>query len=62
MIIVRDSHTRGRTDMGWLHIARGIVCLNDDELHDGDGAKIEGEPSIELDTGHRAKILLFDLK
>ena len=47
---------------GWLHVARGIVRLNGDELREGDGAKIERERSIEFDTDHRAEILLFDLK
>jgi len=47
---------------GWLQVARGLVRLNGDELREGDGAKIEGEARIELDTDHRAEILLFDLK
>lgn len=47
---------------GWLHVARGLVRLNGDELREGDSARIEGEPFIELDTDHRAEVLLFDLK
>jgi redox-sensitive bicupin YhaK (pirin superfamily) len=47
---------------GWLHVARGLVRLNGDELREGDSAKIDGERAIELDTDHRAEILLFDLK
>jgi hypothetical protein len=30
-------------------------------LREGDGAKIEDESAIELETDHRAEILLFDL-
>ncbi|HEY9092675.1 pirin family protein [Parasphingorhabdus sp.] len=51
--------TEGRR--GWLHVARGLVRLNGDELREGDSAKIEGERVIELETDHRAEILLFDL-
>ena len=45
-----------------LNLARGIVRLNDDELRQGNGARIEVEPSIELDTDHRAEILLLGLE
>lgn len=58
----RFIHEFSEGRRGWLHVARGIVRLNGDELREGDGAKIENELAIELDTGHRAEILLFDLK
>lgn len=47
---------------GWIHVARGLVRLNGDELREGDSARIDGERTIELGTDHRAEILLFDLK
>lgn len=56
------THEFANGRRGWLHIARGLVRLNGDELREGDGAKIEGERKIELDTNHRADILLFDLR
>jgi quercetin 2,3-dioxygenase len=58
----RFTHEFANGRRGWLHIARGLVRLNGDELREGDGAKIEGERKIELDTDHRADILLFDLR
>lgn len=45
----------------WLHVARGIVTLNGDELREGDGAAISDEPSIRLATDVGAELLLFDL-
>lgn len=58
----RLNHEFAQGRRGWLHVARGLVRLSGDELREGDGAKIEGERRIELDTDHRAEILLFDLK
>ena len=46
----------------WLHVARGIVRLNGDELREGDGAAIVDEPEIVVDTAHHGELLLFDLK
>jgi len=45
----------------WLHVARGEVTLNGDELREGDGAAISGEPSIRLATEAGAELLLFDM-
>lgn len=45
----------------WLHVVRGIVKLNGDELREGDGAAVTDEREIVLDTDHQAEILLFDL-
>ena len=45
----------------WLHVARGLVRLNGDELREGDGAAITDERKINLDTDLRAEVLLFDL-
>jgi len=45
----------------WLHVARGVVTLNGDELREGDGAAISDEPSIRLATDIGAELLLFDL-
>jgi len=45
----------------WLHVVRGVVTLNGDELREGDGAAISDEPSIRLATDIGAELLLFDL-
>lgn len=55
------SHTFANGRRGWLHVARGIVRLNGDELRDGDGAAITDEREIVIDTDHRGEVLLFDL-
>lgn len=45
----------------WLQVARGLVALNGDLLREGDGASIQAEPSIALETETGAELLLFDL-
>jgi redox-sensitive bicupin YhaK (pirin superfamily) len=57
----RASHEFAQGRRGWLHVTRGLVRLSGNELREGDGAKIEDESAIELETDHRAEILLFDL-
>jgi redox-sensitive bicupin YhaK (pirin superfamily) len=57
----RASHEFAEGRRGWLHVTRGLVRLSGNELREGDGAKIEDESAIELETDHRAEILLFDL-
>jgi redox-sensitive bicupin YhaK (pirin superfamily) len=46
---------------GFLQVARGSVTLNGLAMHAGDGARIEGEPSLSLTAGSPSEILLFDL-
>ena len=45
----------------YVHVARGAVKVNGVELKGGDGAKIEGEPSIGLKDARDGEVLLFDL-
>ncbi|MDD5329999.1 MAG: pirin family protein [Sulfuricella sp.] len=45
----------------WLQVARGTVRLNGMTLEAGDGARIEGESALHLDSDDSAEILLFDL-
>jgi redox-sensitive bicupin YhaK (pirin superfamily) len=45
----------------WLQVAAGVVALEGDELREGDGAAIDGEASITLETTTGAELLLFDL-
>ena len=49
----------GRT--GFLHVARGSVSLNGQELGPGDGAAIENERLVELTAGDGAEVVLWDL-
>ena len=45
----------------YLHIARGSLRVNGQELGAGDALKIDDEPRIILDQGRMAEVLLFDL-
>jgi redox-sensitive bicupin YhaK (pirin superfamily) len=45
----------------WLHVARGAVQLNGQELAAGDGAAVSGEPVLALAATDHAELLLFDL-
>ena len=45
----------------WLQVARGIVALNGTEMREGDGAAVEGEPSLAIEAMTSAEFLLFDL-
>ena len=57
---VNHSMRPGRS--AWLQIVRGAVDLNGRDFSEGDGAAIEGEPTLVV-TGksERAEFLLFDL-
>ncbi len=46
---------------GWLQIARGRVTVNGVELHQGDGAAIEGEVGLRIEPKETSELLLFDL-
>lgn len=46
---------------GWLHVARGTVHLNEEDLGAGDGVAIVGEPEVVLGALGDAEVLLFDL-
>jgi hypothetical protein len=46
----------------WLQVARGIVALNGTEMREGDGASIEGEPTVAIEAETEAEVLLLDLK
>jgi hypothetical protein len=56
------SHEIADGRRAWLHVARGIVRLNGDELREGDGAAITAEPGIVIDTAHRGELLLIEIK
>ena len=45
----------------YVHVARGTVALNGTHLGTGDAARVEGESALELDSGDRAEVLVFDL-
>jgi redox-sensitive bicupin YhaK (pirin superfamily) len=56
---VRHDVATGRR--AYVHVARGSVHVNGTPLAAGDAARLEGEPTITLDRGDAAEVLLFDL-
>jgi quercetin 2,3-dioxygenase len=47
--------------LAYVHVARGRLCVNGVELGDGDAARLDGESKLQLDGGHAAEVLVFDL-
>ena len=45
----------------WLHLARGRIRLNGQELGPGDGAAIQGEESLELVGVEAADLVVWEL-
>jgi hypothetical protein len=45
----------------YVHVARGLVTVNGQELKAGDGAKITGAAEVTLSDGKAGEALLFDL-
>jgi quercetin 2,3-dioxygenase len=56
---VRQALDAGRR--AYVHVARGAVIVNGEELKAGDGAKITGMSEITLSDGKDGEVLLFDL-
>jgi redox-sensitive bicupin YhaK (pirin superfamily) len=44
----------------WVHVARGKVRVNGNDLEDGDGAAIEGE-AVKIEGTSGGEVLVFDL-
>ena len=45
----------------YVHVARGSISVNGQALAAGDAVKLSGEPTITLEGGNAAEVLLFDL-
>ena len=45
----------------YVHLVRGELSVNDQQLAAGDALKIEGEAQLSLRDGHDAEVLVFDL-
>ncbi len=46
--------------LGYVHVARGSIAVNGEQLSAGDGFAADGEP-LELAEGRDAEVLVFDL-
>jgi len=45
----------------YVHVARGTLRVNDRALGPGDAMRLEQEPTLVLDGGQQAEVLVFDL-
>ena len=52
---VPDGH------QAYVHVARGTVQVNGQQLETGDGAKIAAESQLRFGNGRQAELLLFDM-
>ena len=58
----RATHALKTGRRGWLQVVRGAVAMNGRDLHAGDGAALEGEPSLSVTARvDGTEILVFDL-
>jgi len=55
------THTLEPGRRAYVHVARGEVTVNGEGLGAGDALKLEGEPSVRLEAGRGAEVLVFDL-
>jgi redox-sensitive bicupin YhaK (pirin superfamily) len=55
------SYELGAGRYGWLHVAKGKVLLNGQELGAGDGAAVSDERLLKLTGVEPAELLLFEL-
>lgn len=46
----------------YVHVARGAVTINGQELKEGDGARIRDERELTFSNGKQAEVLVFDLR
>jgi quercetin 2,3-dioxygenase len=47
--------------IGYVHVARGSLRVNDHELKAGDALRLDGEAALVLEGGQDAEVLVFDL-
>ena len=57
----RLSHDLADERLSYIHVARGNVTVNDQELGAGDALMIRDERNVVIGQGDKAEILLFDL-
>jgi len=55
------THALATGRRAYVHVARGAVTVNGQQLVGGDGARISKENSIVLSDASKAEVLLFDL-
>jgi redox-sensitive bicupin YhaK (pirin superfamily) len=50
-----------KNELGYVHVARGTITVNQRVLNAGDAVRLHAEPAIELEKGKNAEVLVFDL-
>src|SRR4051812_4438862 len=55
-------HTLASGRRAYVHVARGSVTVNGRPLGAGDALKVDGEPTVIMNDGDHAEVLLFDLE
>jgi len=55
------THALAPGRRAYVHVARGRLVVNGQRLEAGDALKAEQEPSLRLEAGQDAEVLLFDL-
>jgi hypothetical protein len=59
-----DERAEQRLDpkrKAWVHVVRGRIDVNGQQLGAGDALGLEGESKLELGHGQKAEVLVFDL-
>lgn len=46
----------------YVHVVHGTLTVNGTVLNEGDGARIRDESHIDIQQGHNAEVLVFDLR
>jgi len=46
---------------GYVHVVKGALHVNGQPLRAGDAAMLDGEPSVRVEQGEQAEVLVFDL-
>jgi redox-sensitive bicupin YhaK (pirin superfamily) len=54
LALAKDRHA-------WVHVARGLVRVNGQELVEGDGAALSNEATVTIEGVADAEVLVFDL-
>ena len=58
---MRVAHAFKAGRHGWVHVVRGSLTLNGEQLVTGDGAALSDVASLELVAASDTELLLFDL-
>ncbi len=55
------THPLAAGRRAYVHVARGEATVNGEPLVAGDALKLAGEPSVRIESGRGAEVLVFDL-